>query len=122
MKYLLSLLFAASLSATEVTLTWKGGSDCSHEMRLQLEDGTWEPVGITVPGIFELLIETDGYKAAQVWGKNDFAYSEKGTNILEFKAPPDPTSGSLQVKEGKTQAHYNDVKKFTEYVQGDWRG
>jgi len=122
MKYLLPLLFAASLSATEVTLTWKGGSDCSHEMRLQLEDGTWEPMPLTVPGVFERLIETDGYKAAQVWAKNDFKYSDKGTNILTFDAPPDPTGGSLQVKEEKPQAHYKDVKRFTEYVQGDWRG
>lgn len=112
MRYLLALfLFPAILCASEVTLTWQGGSDCSHEMRLQLEDGTWEPVGITVPGIFELVVETDGYKAAQVWSKNDFSYSANGTNILEFKAPQDPTSGSLQVKKRRLSWLRNWRKK-----------
>lgn len=105
MKYLLllliPLLFAANLYAAPVTLTWQGGLDCSHEMRLQLEDGSWKPINITVPGIFELLIETDGFKAAQVWGKNAFGYSKNGSNILKFDLPPDPTSGSLQVKKKK---------------------
>lgn len=101
MKYLLPFifLFAANLYAAPVALTWTGSDECAHEMRLQLEDGTWEPVGVTVPGIKELLIETDGYKAAQVWGKNDFGYSKEGTNILTFDAPPTP--GGLKVKKSR---------------------